>query len=160
MNRRGFFGWVGGAIASLLGYKAVKADSRKETMRKTYCSPPLIDFVIDAESLRREEVMRKTTRPSVVLDLSKDHKPLSEEEVDRIRAEWEKEWSNPNSRQHIIVGTPGAKLDMEYQQGWDQLEGFLLDEYGISKQMIGEVESSSYSSLFCSLEQHLPEKRL
>ncbi len=80
MNRRGFLGWVMGGVSALLGCKTAKASSRKEAMRRT-------------------------TRPSTIIDFSKECKPLSKEEVERINAEWQKEWVGPkDSKAFIIYG--------------------------------------------------------
>ena len=108
--------------------------------------------------------MKRTFRPNAVLnfDEMEGAQPLPEPEIERIHAEWENEWQGPENIGRIVVGTPGAKLDMlgdrpvdmEYQQGWDQIAGFLLGGgYGITKPAAGMVEDSSYSTLFATIKQ-------
>lgn len=107
--------------------------------------------------------MKRTFRPNAALNFKEMEgaQPLPESEIERIHAEWENEWQGPENVGRIIVGTPGADLellgtspiDMDYQQGWDQLCSFILGGFGITKPAAGMVEDSSYSTLFATLKQ-------
>lgn len=107
--------------------------------------------------------MRRSINPSAVLNFTEMEgiEPLPEPEIDRIRAEWENEFQGPENAGKLIIGTPGGTLDewgskpvdMDYQQGWDQLVSFALGGYGITKPAAGMVEDSSYQTLFATLKQ-------
>ena len=107
--------------------------------------------------------MKRLIKPSAVLNMDdmEGSFPLPEEEIDRIKAEFETSQMGPDNSGQLFVSYPGAKLeqwgnrpiDMEFQQGWDQLSSFLLGAFGITKPAAGMVEDSSYSTLYATLKQ-------
>jgi phage portal protein BeeE len=111
----------------------------------------------------RNYSMKRSINPSAVLNMEDmdGSLPLPWEEIERIRAEYEADFYGPENHGRIYVSTPGAKLeqwgsrpvDMDYQNGWNQLVSFVLGGFGITKQAAGMLEDSSYSTLFATLKQ-------
>ncbi len=119
----------------------------------------------EVESIDRSRwySMKRVVSPSAVLnfDEMEGAQPLPMEEVDRIRSEFENTQMGPENYGQLYVATPGASLepwgprnvDMEYQQGWEQLVSFCMGGFGITKPAAGMVQDSSYSTLFATLKQ-------
>lgn len=119
----------------------------------------------EVESIDRSRffAMKRALRPNAVLQMedSDGMQPLPEPEIDRIRAEIESAFQGPENAGNLFVCAPGSRLeefgtrpiDMDYQAGWEQLVGFVLGGYGITKPAAGMIEDSSYSTLFATLKQ-------
>jgi hypothetical protein len=111
----------------------------------------------------RHYSMRRSIQPSAVLsfDEMEGAQPLPEEELERIRAEFEEAHPGPENTGNLFVTPPGGRLDpwgvrpaeMDYKNGWDQLVGFVLGGYGITKPAAGMIEDASYSTLFATMKQ-------
>lgn len=113
----------------------------------------------------RHSKMRGSINPSAVLQMDSEgaegSEPLPKEEIDRIRAEWEAEFQGVDKHGRLIVTYPGGRLEefgtkpneMDYPAGWEQLVGFVMAGFGITKPAAGMVDDSSYSTLFATLKQ-------
>lgn len=112
----------------------------------------------------RHYKMRRSSNPDAVLNFEEQEgmEPMPGHEIDRIRTEWENEHQGPENHGRLIVGTPGAKLEpwqgpspreMDYSNSWEQLTGFIMGGFGITKPAAGMVEDSAYSTLFATLKQ-------
>ena len=119
---------------------------------------------IESVDKSRFYTMKRSVRPSAVLNFKDNDQaaPLPPEEIERIHAEWENEHAGPENVNKLIVCPPGGELDsfgnlpvdMDYQNGWDQLMNFILGgAFGITKPAAGMVEDNSYSTLFATLKQ-------
>lgn len=107
--------------------------------------------------------MKRSINPSAVLNFEdmEGMQPLTEPEIERIRAEFENDFQGVDNHGRLIVATPGGKLerwdtrpiDMDYQEGWDQLTSFCLGAMGVTKPAAGMIEDSSYATLFATLKQ-------
>ncbi len=106
---------------------------------------------------------KKIIRPNAILDFSEmeGSQPLPDAEIDRIKAEYESAHMGPDNVGNLIVGTPGAKLDLaqggdedlDFQNGWEQLVSFAMGGFGITKEAAGMLNGASYAGLFASLKQ-------
>lgn len=107
--------------------------------------------------------MKRTIRPNAILDFSEmdGSQPLPEAEIARIHAEFENNFMGPENVGRLIVGTPGAHLDVreaggeevDYYNGWDQLVSFAMGGFGITKEAAGMLNGASYAGLFAALKQ-------
>jgi phage portal protein BeeE len=107
--------------------------------------------------------MKRTIRPNGILNFTEleGSQPLPEDEIARIHAEFENNWQGPENIGRLIVGTPGAELDIreggdeevDYYNGWDQLVSFAMGGFGITKEAAGMLNGASYAGLFASLKQ-------
>ena len=118
---------------------------------------------IDGIGRSRWYGMKRSVNPSGVFDMTEfeGSEAFDDDEIERIRAMWE-EFQGPENHGALLIPPPGAKLDnsfgqrpidMDWQQGWDQLAGFLMGGLGITKPAAGMVEDSNYSTLFATLKQ-------
>lgn len=111
----------------------------------------------------RHYSMRRSINPSAVLNFEnmEGAQPLPDEEIDRIRAEFEEQQQGPENAGTLFVASPGSRLEpwgskpieMDYTNSWNQLTGFCLAGFGITKQAAGMIEDSSYSTLFATMKQ-------
>lgn len=111
----------------------------------------------------RHYSMRRSINPSAVLNFEgmEGAQPLPEDEIDRIRAEFEEQQQGPENAGTLFVSSPGSRLEqwgskpieMDYVNSWNQLVGFCLGGFGITKQAAGMIEDSSYSTLFATMKQ-------
>lgn len=128
---------------------------------------PLTGMSLEIDSLEsitrsRFHSMKKSVAPSGVLDASEMEgtEQFSDAELERIRAEWA-ELQGAENHGVLLVPPPGTKYDqfgtspkeMDWQQSWDQVSGFVMGGFGITKPAAGMVEDSSYSTLFATLKQ-------
>lgn len=107
--------------------------------------------------------MKRSVNPSAVLNFDgvDGMQSLSQEEIERIHIEWNNEYQGSDNHGKLIVGTPGGRLDqwgtrpidMDYQQGWDQLVSFVMCGLGMIKSVAGMTSDTSYSTLYASLKQ-------
>lgn len=118
---------------------------------------------VNAMDRSRWYSMFRGLNPSAVLNFDEVEgaEPLPEPEIERIRADFEANQHGPENHGKLFVAAPGSKLepwgtrpiDMDYQSGWDQIVGFILGAFGITKPAAGMVEDSSYATLFATLKQ-------
>lgn len=110
----------------------------------------------------RANKMRRSIRPSAVLNMDEVEgiTQLPESEIERIHAEWEA-FQGPDNAGRLIIGAMGGTLEefgatpseMDYPNSWDQLVGFCLGGFGITKPAAGMIDDASYATLFATLKQ-------
>lgn len=112
----------------------------------------------------RHSSMRRGIHPSAVLNMDgmDGAQPLPEPEILRIKADFEETQMGPDNFGQLMVAAPGSKLeewgtrpiDMEYQQGWEQLVSFAMAGFGTTKAAAGMLDEVSYAALFASMKQN------
>ncbi len=113
---------------------------------------------IDRARLSQQQ---KGTDPSLHLnfDSTQGWNP-SQEDLERYRAQIEAVMAGPMNAGKILFTTntdvntlSTTPKDMAWQEGWEQLIGFVLSGYGVPKSVSGMSEDTSFAQLFAALKQ-------